>query len=317
MTSHVRARRGPSLPALLTAVLVLLLGLPTAALSAAPAHAAGEPVRVEDQTVNAVGEQGLSLYLKHSGGTDADVVRWSISGAPSWVDVQPNGYMTGLVPAPGGTFTFTITGTSGTYAGAPVSQSSGTFTIIAKPLPLTLGNSDAEDDGTTINVILGQKFKSRFSRTDGVVSSSAVPPGLTLAPDGTLSGVMTRPGTFPMPVTLAYHGVVVSETFNVVATSWLDITTGPWGRFPSVVIGRQFSLRVRAQSNVGDVRMGFAGKPSAGYKLKRLTSTVYTLSGKVHSRKKVRVPLTVRDESGTSRKITVVIKGFTAAEMGY
>ena len=126
--------------ALLTVVLTLLLGLSMTAATAQPAQAAYVAVSVEDQIFNVRGDQGLSLYLKSNGGdTDGTVVRWTTAGAPSWIDVQPNGYVTGVVPPAGGTFTFTITGTSGTYAGAPVSQDSATATIVAEPVDFDIG----------------------------------------------------------------------------------------------------------------------------------------------------------------------------------
>lgn len=318
MTSHVRAHRALALRGLLAAVLTVL-ALPTAALLAAPAHASGDPVVVDDQSIETVGEKGLLLYLKSSGGTDGNVVRWSTSGAPSWVDVQPNGYMTGYVPSAGGTFSFTITATSGTYSGVPVSQDSATFTIVAQPVPFEVGNS-LSSDGTTIEVILGNKHKSRFGgppmHKDSTWTSSTVPPGLTFTSDGRLEGVLTRAGSFPFTVTVEYHGMVKTKTFNIVSVSYLTLSTGPWGRNPSVVIGRPFKLHVRPIGHVGGVRTTFAGKRPAGYKLKRTSSTTYTLTGKVKTRKKVRVPMKVSDASGTTHKVTIVVKAVTAEEMG-
>ena len=102
-----------------------------------------------------------------------------------------------------------------------------------------------------------------------------------------------------MTVTLSYRGAVATRTLTLITSSGMMITTGGFGRFPRVTVGRQFAIKMRVIGNVGKTTVSFAAKRPSGYKLERTSSATYTLTGKLTSRKKVRVPLKMVDQSGT------------------
>jgi hypothetical protein len=196
----------------LSVVLVCLLAL-TAAMaqvsintpSPLPAGASGSP---------------YSQALSASGG--AIPYQWTLSGGalPPGLGMNPDGSIGGT-PTAAGTFTFT----------AKVVDSQGGNTI--KEYSLTVNAASVTPKITTDSPLaeatVDTNFTVTFAATGGRAPYSwnaalrALPPGLTLASNGTLSGTPTAQGTFSFTVN-------VTDSLNVTATKDFSIVIKPTSR---------------------------------------------------------------------------------------
>ena len=118
----------------------------------------------------------------------------------------------------------TLSATTGTISGKPTASGSSTFTVkvtdstsptaqtATKSLTITVASASAAVQITTTSLPSGQAavaYSTSLAAIDGIspykwsITSGALPPGLTLASSGTISGTPTTSGTFSFTVHVA------------------------------------------------------------------------------------------------------------------
>ena len=119
---------------------------------------------------------------------------------PAGLSLSSSGVVSGT-PTAGGTFTFTVQGTDSSTGSGPYSATSSTISLtIAAP---TLSFTPATLTGGTV----GAAYSQPISGSGGTapygsfaLASGSLPPGLSLAAGGTLSGTPTAAGTYTFTV---------------------------------------------------------------------------------------------------------------------
>ncbi len=184
----------------------------------------------------ATGAQSFQFQLTTTGNP---APTYSVSGAPSWVQVDPTtGLLTGKWPAGTvGSFTFTVTAANGV---APNATQQFTLHVTAPPLLLT-GPSPISGFATNpLNVQLtgsGGVFPYTWS-----VASGKLPAGLTLSPSGLIAGTPTSAGTSTATVKVT-DGAIPAET----ATEMLTFKIAPRtliitvGALPNATAGKAYA----------------------------------------------------------------------------
>ncbi|WP_313535284.1 Ig-like domain-containing protein [Sphingomonas sp.] len=195
--------------------------------------------------------QAYSQTLIASGGTGPYTFAVTAGALPPGWTLSSSGVLAGTATE-SNVFNFTITATDqSTGAGAPYSGSrSYTATVSSPSFTLT---------APTLAGAYGVAYTGNFVAGGGTApytyysSAGTIPPGLTLAANGTLSGTPTAAGTF---------------TFTVIAR---DSTTGPGSPF-AVGSGYSFTVSPPAAPTAGAVNATVAYNASA-------TSITLALSG--------------------------------------
>ena len=116
---------------------------------------------------------------------------------------------TGLVsgtPQTGGQYTFTVDLTDSTTPTAQTTSATVTLNVIG---PLVI--STASFPPATTDLAYTTTLQASGGRAPYTWSASGLPPGLTLSPAGTISGVPTTPGTFTVRVELTDSSTPTSE----------------------------------------------------------------------------------------------------------
>jgi sugar lactone lactonase YvrE len=201
---------------------------------------------------------------------------FALSGAPSWVSIDPNtGVMSGsFPPRTAGLFHFDVTATNG--AGAASTQAF-TLQVLGPPLIITNGTILT---GATV----GKAYSTALLNTGGIggetwsVAAGTLPAGLRLSPAGLLTGTPTRAGasTFTVRVTDSQIPAAASTTKAVklvVAPRVLAITTTA---LAPATVGQAYNKTLAADLGTKPYRFSVAsGALPAGLRL----STAGTLSG--------------------------------------
>ncbi|PRY22442.1 putative Ig domain-containing protein, partial [Spirosoma oryzae] len=140
-----------------------------------------------------------SLVFTASGGTSPYTYAITAGALPAGMRLAGNGTLSGT-PTAGGSFNFTVTATDNAASPGPYSGSrSYTFTINAPTvalLPNTLPNGQ---QGTAYSVVF--TASGGTSPYTYAILAGSLPAGLTLASNGTLSGIPTASGSFNITVT--------------------------------------------------------------------------------------------------------------------
>ncbi|WP_159845760.1 putative Ig domain-containing protein [Brevundimonas sp. G8] len=160
----------------------LVIGAPTVTVDTAALPAATVAVAYS-QTLSASGGTAPYSYIVTAG------------ALPAGVSLAADGTLSGT-PIAGGTFNFTITTTdSSTGAGAPFTAS--------RAYTLTVGTATIAITPTILpNATVATAYSQALTASGGVgpysyaMTAGALPAGLTLASDGTLSGASSAGGTF-------------------------------------------------------------------------------------------------------------------------
>ena len=143
----------------------------------------------------------------------------SLTGAPSWLSIDPvTGTMSGTPPVgSGGTYVFTITATNGV---PPDATQSFTLTVDSPPT-ITSADSTAFTQGQagTFAVTASGFPASTFTET------GSLPNGVTLASSGELSGTPTQSGTFPVTITGVNGDGEAIQSFTLTVTRVFQIWT--------------------------------------------------------------------------------------------
>lgn len=233
--------------------LVLAVDTPLLALSPAPGA-----LTLTYGTVNTVAFTG-------SGGTAP--YSYSLSGTlPQGVAFNAGTGTLSGTPVQSGTFTVTVTARdSTTGTGAPFetvqtySLNVAAPTIVVAPASLPAGE-------------VGVAYTQTVVATGGVASYSyavtagALPAGLTLAADGTLSGVPTAGGTFNLTVSATdANAFTGSQTYSLVINA-PTVTLTP-ATLPNASQGLAYSAALTATGGVGPYTFTVSGTLPAGLSL--------------------------------------------------
>ena len=166
-----------------------------------------------------------SALITATGGTGPYLFDITGGGLPSGLFMTQAGGISGA-PSQPGTFSFTVRATDSVGATASATQTivvvtSGTLTITTTSLPALTINQNYNVALTAI----GGTFPYSYS-----LSSGLLPPGLTLSPSGSITGIATTPGNFGFVVRLQDNGgastqaslsIVVSANGLYVSTTTL------------------------------------------------------------------------------------------------
>ncbi len=154
-----------------------------------------QPVNLPAGTVGIV----YSAILTTSGGVSPYSYAVTAGAIPTGLTFAPDGRLSGT-PVAAGNFNFTITATDSSGAPGPYTASRAFSVAIAAPTivvdPLTLPNA-------TFGVPYSQTITADGSIApySFAVTSGALPPGLTLAPGGALTGTPTLSGSWGFTIT--------------------------------------------------------------------------------------------------------------------
>jgi hypothetical protein len=230
---------------------------PTAATASAQVKIGSKTPTTLSVSTSAVPEgtagQGYSATLQSNGGTNP--VSWSIeSGSlPAGLSLEPSGVIAGT-PTAAGTQTVTLRATDGTELTAQTAKTTLKITVVpeAEPLKVTTGGIPSAR--------LGAYYSAPLSSTGGTapvswsVTSGSLPNGMSLdANSGTISGVSTQSGSFPLTFTAAdratptAHQASTSVTLTVEPGPALSILTMA---LPTATQGAQYVANLNAVGGV-------------------------------------------------------------------
>lgn len=185
--------------------------------------------------------QVYSQTLSASGGVAPYIFGVSAGNLPAGLSVSGSGLLSGT-PTASGTFNFTVTAND---ANSQAGSRAYTLTVGAPSLTL----SPAALPAATGSVSYSAQFSAAggFAPYTYTVASGALPPGLTLATNGALTGTPTASGSFTFGVqatdsTVGTPGTVTGSYTLVVSAPAIVITTPLPDR---VFLGRAFSLQLQ------------------------------------------------------------------------
>ncbi len=181
------------------------------------------------------GTAGLdySQTVSGSGGTSPYSFAVTAGALPTGLSLASNGAVTGI-PTEVGTFNFTITATDATTGAGPYTASRAYSVIIASPSIVV------NPPGLTVATD-GVPYSRTFVATAGTapyafrISSGALPAGLSLASDGSLSGTPTAVGNFNFSVTVRDSTTGVGAPFEGSRAYTLQVGEPPLTLSPSTL----------------------------------------------------------------------------------
>jgi len=229
-------------------------------------------------------------------GIDSNTTWEVTAGAlPAGLTLSKEGVIAGT-PTAGGSSTFTVkaTGEAKDFSGKRVDTKELRLTVVAIQAQLSRGVGE-----------VGRPFRSSLVASGGQPpyrwSASGTPPaGLTVAADGTISGVPRRAGSY----TLAAHVVDATGAgrdvqVTLVVRPRLAIAST---RLPGATTGRAYRAKVATRGGVGPLRWSARGLPPA------MKVTAGTISGTPRAGGTFRVTIRVRDALGAvSTKMLVLV----------
>jgi uncharacterized protein YhjY with autotransporter beta-barrel domain len=192
------------------------------------------------QTLTASGGNGTYSYAVTAGALP-----------PGW-SLSPGGVLSGTATATG-SVNFTITATDqSTGAGAPYSGSRAYSVVLGSP-NLTLA-------APTLSATAGQAYSGNFVAGGGtapytysVLNPALLPPGLTMATDGTLSGTPTSTGTFGFTVRARDSTTGPGSPFNVAGFYTFTVSA------PTAPVAGNVSVTVAYNSNANPITLALSG----------------------------------------------------------
>ncbi|MBI5084638.1 MAG: putative Ig domain-containing protein [Acidobacteria bacterium] len=219
------------------------------AIATAPGLPNGVPGVAYSQTLTAVG--GTLPYA------------WTVTGGslPPGLALSPTGVLSGT-PSSAGAYTFLVQVTDGAAATATQSFSLniGSSLTITTTSPLANG-------------VLGSPYSQTFAAAGGTapyvwtLAGGSVPPGLTLATNGALTGTPTTQGSYLFLVRVTDGAAAsVTQAFSLTINTGLAITTT--SPLPAATVGASYSVVLQATGGVAPYTWSLAsGSLAAGLTL--------------------------------------------------
>ena len=136
---------------------------------------------------------------------------------PPGLRMDPNGLISGVPLGPAGTRTVEFLVVDANYAGNVLFTSRGYLADSIKQVQITIASGGLQLSPTLPDGTAGSIYRQVISATGGTgaarfsLSSGALPPGITLASDGTLAGLPTTPGSYDF-VIAAVDGSTPAKT---------------------------------------------------------------------------------------------------------
>jgi hypothetical protein len=141
--------------------------------------------------------------------------------AQSTFAVSPNGICTANACTGGGGGSHTVTATYGSATGSVTLDASGPLPLVTPALP---AGQVGKPYSQTVLTYAGDSTRTELD------ASSTLPPGLTLGPDGVLSGTPTRAGTY------AFNVAAINDNGGVNRTTTITIAPGTVAAKPTVSV---------------------------------------------------------------------------------
>ena len=215
-----------------------------------------------------------------------------VAGAlPPGLNLDNTGALKGL-PTTAGTYTFSVSVTDSAQ-----STSSGSFTLVIKPQPLSITTP-----GPLATVTVGTPISLKFAAFGGVPpyafsSSGNLPPGTSIGSDGTFSGTPTTPGNYSLTVIVndSAQDPSGSKTFSITinpATLSVTASLGA-GQF-----GVDYSGTIGASGGVPPYTFTVSGLPDG------LTFANGKVTGKPTTAGQFTVSVKVTDSTPTTASAT-------------
>ncbi len=200
---------------------------------------------------------------------------FSLSGQPSWVSIDPaSGLLSGTIPPRTvGRFTFTITATNG--AEPTVAQE---FTLVVTAPALVAAAKATQTIPVGLSRTIALTALGGIAPYTWSLASGALPTGLTLHANGTITGTPTRTGTFfatfllTDSATPARETATVSVAISVVARPVTITTLSP---LPPATVGTPYTTIVSGQWALAPVHWSVSrGALPAGLALNPATGAI-------------------------------------------
>jgi large repetitive protein len=243
----------------------------------------------------AVGSQ-YSATLEGAG--LASDVTWEVTGGalPAGVTLSPAGVISGT-PTATGSSTFTVKATAKEKNFGPTRIDSKEYTLtVLQPLSAKLSRSTAEAKVRFSTALVGTGGQAPYTW-----SATGVPAGLAVGPDGVLSGVPARSGSFTFTARVVDASGTVKETqVRLVVRQRLAIATKS---LPTAAAGRAYRAKIASEGGVEGKHWTSSGLPRG----LKLGATTGTLTGVPASAGTFRITVRVRDALGAVSAKTLVL----------
>jgi hypothetical protein len=240
--------------------------------------------------------QAYSHQFRVRGGNPPYTFTANPEALPPGLSMSADGLLTGT-PAKPGTWQFYVEA-SYIYKPNPPKYSQRRFT-----LEVQVGL--AIRDSALPAAMRGVRYDRRLSASGGgkqawSVSGGRLPSGLSLAPNGALTGSPTRAGEFTFTVKVADGTRVARRVFLLTVTEPLRVTAPS---VPPAVVGAPFTTTVRVAGGLGPYRWAVRGVRPRGVALSRDG----TLAGKPEIAGRHSFRVSVTDSLGHTRAIPLTI----------
>ena len=192
---------------------------------------------------------------------------FSTTALPAGLVLSAGGTLSGTPAAPGGyAFTVKVTDSGG-------SSLTGTFVVTFAPLPITVTTPSPLPPGMS-----GVEYPAQLLTAIGgagtyawSVTGGNLPAGLALTPDGTLSGIPSVQGSFPITVSATDGSVTASATLGLTIRPQapdLLLSAGSLGfslNAPSVILPASRIVAVESTQAAQQVAFSVAVSPAASW----------------------------------------------------
>ena len=255
-----------------TVLALLMVGCRVGGSDSGPPPSAATPPVVVSAATPPVGvvTNSYDFWFSASGGSES--FTWAVtSGAlPGGLTLTPDGDLSGK-PTAVGSFAFAVTATDNAQTPGTDSQS---FTVtIDAPAPLVIASGQAPPAGVHDKPY--ELYGFTFAATGGylplswTVTAGALPPGLTLKPEGTLSRTPTTASATPIAFTVtvtdsstptpATNSLAYTITISEPAAPSI-INTPP----PTATVGSPFSFQFMASDGLAPLVWSLPAAPMGG-----------------------------------------------------
>ncbi len=224
---------------------------------------------------------------------------WSIySGSPP----------PGITLAPDGTLAGTATADSGAPVGFVVKVTDGTRTDtkslsldVVAPLAVTQPTFPEAEAGHDLKPVTLAATGGRPPYGWAVAAGAALPDGIAMSPDGTISGAPAAAGSFGLPVTVTDgYGTTATINLPLVVRAKVAVKTL---RLPVTKVGKLFQATLRTVGGVAPFRWKVtSGRFPVGIRLNKITGV---LGGKAQKAGVYPLTLTVTDAYGETSSVSL------------